>query len=259
LSNNSIAPYGSRLVVAAYEPLAQLLRAHGLATLLPDGTWVFNLQAYIRAVQHGTTWADIGGRAAGQSGPVLLSTTDPHVSALAQQFVALASYALNGDRLVTDQTTARRVNRQLRPVFAEQGGMLTGATEVFNPVGDEASSPLTLAYENQYLQAELAGGRTLAAMKRQKRVLMYLNPDAVAQNTLVALGNDGLAVSQLLSSTPVTEIAENKYGFIITADGTGAFAAAMKNHGLTVPGPGLTTDNQFPVQSIMATLLADLP
>jgi hypothetical protein len=255
-SNNSIAPYGSRLVVATYPPIAQLLRKHHLATMTPDGkTWLFNLQAYVTAVNQGLSWAGItGGQASQSSGPVLLNTTDPHTSALAQQFVALASYAVNGDRLVTDQATARRINRQLRPIFTEQGGMLTGATETFGAVsfnGGKYAAPLTLAYENQYLKPELAGGS-------RQRVLMYLDPEAIAENTLVALGNAGSAVSQLLDSGPITEIAENEYGFI-TAAGVSAFAAAMGRHGLTVPGPELTTDSQYPLQSITYTLLAGLP
>lgn len=264
MSNNSIAPYSSRLAVATYLPVAKLLASPGigLATQRADGTWLFNLEKYVNAVNSGLRWADIAGEASRNSGPVLLSTTDPHVSALAQEFVALAGYALNGNRLVTDQVTARRVNRQLRAVFTEQGGMLTGATEAFSSLyvgGDKYTDPLTLTYENLFLQREMAAGPSPAKTAPQdKRVLMYLNPEAVSKNTLVALGNPGWAVSQLLNNPPITDIAQNKYGFITSA-GVTAFAAAMKSHGLQVPGPELTTDTQFPVQSIMTTLLAGLP
>jgi hypothetical protein len=257
--SESTVPFGSRLAVETDLTIAQALSKRGLAAQEPDGTWLFNVQAYVTAVNDRLTWAGVPGGSALSSGPVLLSTPAPHVSAIGQQFAALASYALNGDHLVTGQATAQRINRELRPLFDEQGQMQTGAIENFSAPSFSSTlyySPLRLIYENQYLQPELAGGQTLRAMKSQHLVLMYLNPEAIAENTLVGLTGNGDTVSQLFDSPPIANIAQNKYGFI-TSTGQSAFATAMRSHGLSAPGP-LTTDIQYPSSSVLSTLLANL-
>jgi hypothetical protein len=109
--NDTYHPFQSRLVVASYSPIAELLEKIGV-TRQVRGIWYFNVARYVDAVNHGIYWKGISGNRSGQkygnNGPVVLTTTDPRGSALAQLFVADASYALNDDSVVTKQATVQK-------------------------------------------------------------------------------------------------------------------------------------------------------
>jgi hypothetical protein len=265
LPDEAVTPFTSRLAVATYLPIAQLLRQIGVATESPDGIWTFSLAAYVAAVNRHVHWNDIKGNETGSvypsDGPMWISTTDPRDSAIAQLFVADASYALNGDQLVTDQATAKRIAKQLSLCFSLQGNMQTDSNTEFADwigAGNMDADPIILTYENQFVQDELIDERTGAGLLAPGMVLMDVTPVAFDDDTLIATSATGTEVASAFADNPqIRAIAEDTYGFIPAGVTPDEFAQAMASRHVAVAG-NLTTDGQLPSAQIMTTLLAGL-
>jgi hypothetical protein len=262
--NDAYHPFQSRLAVASYLPIAELLERIGI-TRQVGGIWYFNVERYVDAVDHGIYWKNVpgnrNGRIYGNNGPVVLTTTDPRGSALAQLFVADASYALNGDKVVTKQASVQKEISELNPCFTLQaanldmGGGNPEFTDTYLKDGMNAF-PLVLTYEDKYVSDELADRHAQAKLIKPNMVLMYLTPDIEVGDTLIGVTTAGQEVSQLFGDPRIQSIAENQYGFITTTQD--AFEKAMAAQHITVAGP-LTDLATPPDYSTLQSIIDHLP
>jgi hypothetical protein len=239
LQNDEIAPARSRLVVATYTELLPLLEKAGIARQ-EQGVWMFDIKAYIDAVNNpkgSLRWEGIPGNQHGEQfsdpGPVVLRTTDPQYSVLTNMFIAVASYSLNHDNVVSNQGEVNTVARLLKRSFLQQGSMPTGGIPEWNDFlqGDINSYPMTLTYESLFVGAQEAHDPHITP----HMVMMYVNPEMDVQEALIPFDNTGAAVCHILATDQrIQRIAEDQLGFITTdAD---SFQRDMKRIGITVAG-----------------------
>jgi hypothetical protein len=239
LQNDEVAPARSRLVVATYLELLPLLREAGIARFA-QGAWMFDINAYIAAVDKRggpRRWEELrgyrnGARSPGP-GPILLRTTDPLYSVLTQMFIAVASYSLNNDNVVTSQAEENMVARLLKPCFSLQGSMPTGGIPEWNDFleGDMRSDPMSLTYESLFVGAQEAHDPHI----RQNMVMMYVSPEMDVQEALIPFDNTGATVSHILATNQrIQRIAEDQLGFITTDPDS--FKQDMAKFGITVAG-----------------------
>jgi hypothetical protein len=260
LQSDEIAPASSRLVVATYAELLPLLREAGIARF-EQGVWMFDINAYVAALDAPggpLRWEGLPGNRNGaefpDADPIVLPTTDPRYSMLADMFIAVASYPLNHNEEVTDQAGVNSVLTRLAPCFSQQGTMTTDAITLWNDflAGYMQSNPMALTYESLYVGAE----ETHDSRVKHDMVMMYVTPEMNIQETLIPLDNTGTAVSDELATDPrIQQIAEQRLGFITTSpDG---FQQDMKKAGITVAG-GLPTVNP-PTFAILQDFTNGLP
>jgi hypothetical protein len=278
LANETFPIFRSRLVVATYLPIANLLRALGVASSLRNGIGTLDLAKYVAMVNKGVTWEQIPGNKNGKvyasDEPVTFATPDPQYSAISQLFATEAGYAVNGDRVITDTATARRISAELRATFTQQGGMTTGADTEFKTwvsAGDmyAAPGPAILTYENEFTADELKDkrdelqhkrtGSPLSKLIKPGMVLLYLTPEAFDVDTLIGVSTAGDAVGQAIEDDPaITSITEHEYAFIPPGTDPAGYAAYMKTQDVTVAGE-LPTMPDIPPDNVIAALLKDLP
>lgn len=111
-----IVPFGTPLVVFTWKQLIPLLRTLKIVT--QSGT--FDVGQYLAVLRAGTGWNSISGNTFYPNpNQVQLEMTDPRYSNSGAMFVAAASYALNGDRVVSKS--------QVKPVGAKLAQALGGA------------------------------------------------------------------------------------------------------------------------------------
>ncbi len=237
--NDAVVPASSRLVVATYRQLLPLLQEAGIARF-EQGVWTFDINAYITdVIKRGgpLRWEDLPGYRSGAEfpypGPILLYTTDPRYSQLTDMFVAVASYRLNHNNVVTNQAEVNSVVARLRACFSQQGSMPTGGNPEWNDFleDDIQNDPMALTYESLYVSDEEAHDPHIT----KNMVMMYLSPEMSVQETLIPLDNTGTTVSNEIADDPrIQQIAEAKLGFFTTSQGE--FQQAMRKAGITVAG-----------------------
>lgn len=212
-------PFYSPLVVVAHRSAAEVLAANKLATL-EGNRGILDMDAYLKAVQRGTTWQQLkGAEKHGElRGTVFVTTTDPLSSNSGALFLAATSFVANGERVVTDDAGVDRTAPLLHTLTTVQGAQKSSSDEPFQDFLAGVGDPLVLVYESQVaalLQRDDPGDLTV----------LYPDVTVTSDHTVVPLTGNGREFGELLESDPTLRSLEVRYGFRLqgsTADFTKA-------------------------------------
>jgi hypothetical protein len=194
--------FSSPMVVVTRPQIAGLLRHIGVASTDTDGAWQFSVADYLKKVRADLRWKDIvgddGTPVRGQDGmaaypsPIrmLVNTTDPELSNSAAMFVAIVSYLLNGENVVTEESVAK-VLPELKKCFAAQGNMPSRTADLMESFLD-GGLPMALVYENDFLAAKR---QTTPA---DSLIAMYPTTNLMSENTFTIRTDAGTRLSDLL-------------------------------------------------------------
>lgn len=90
------APFSSPMVMATFQPIADLLAKEGVAK--HGAVWTFDVSRYLGLVARHVRWDQLKGNTAYPVRKnILVSTTDPRSSNSAAMYLAITSYVANGD------------------------------------------------------------------------------------------------------------------------------------------------------------------
>ncbi|MFO1326716.1 MAG: hypothetical protein U1F56_05100 [Rubrivivax sp.] len=223
------APFHTPLVIASWEPVAQILVANGVAKALSPQVYGVDMGKLTELMLARKRWKDLKASSAYDVGrSVLVSTTDLRRSNSGALYLALTSAALQGD-IVTDRATAQSLALKLSELFKRQGyqeNYVDGNFDDYVAIGI-GKTPMAFIYENQLVRHALAKGGIGAGM-----VLMYPLPTIVNKVVFVAMNERARALGQALAQDAALQGIAVEYGFrIADAD---RFAAAVKPTGLAV-------------------------
>ncbi len=233
--STAYSPFYSPMAIATFQPIVQLLSAAGIAHQDASGTWIFDMQAYLKAVAAGTRWNQLPGAAAvyNSSRSMLISSTDIRSSNSAGMYLAMASYVANGDNVVSSSAQQDAIIDQMSGLFLSQGFSASSSEEPFDDYLSQGigSKPMVMIYEAQYLGQEMS--RTGANAITKDMVLMYPSPTVLSKHTLIPITPSGDKVGQLLSSDPKLAKLAAQYGFR-PADPS-VFTATLEEHRIPIP------------------------
>ena len=222
------SPFHTPMVMASWTPIAQILVANGLAKPLGDKIYGVDMAKLTALMLAKRRWKDLKESAAYDvTRSVLVSTTDVRRSNSAAMYLALTSYAVQGD-MVTDRPTAQAVAAKVAELFKRQGyqeNYVNGNFDDYVSIGI-GKTPLAFIYENQMVQL------ALAKKVQTDMVLIYPQPTIVNKVVFVAVSERARALGDLLGSNAELQRIGVEYGFRI-AD-TGVFMQAIKPTGLAV-------------------------
>ncbi|HEX2313421.1 MAG TPA: hypothetical protein VHJ17_06815 [Thermomonospora sp.] len=223
------APFSTPMVIATFEPIAELLRREGVARRAADGTWSFDVARYLDLAERRVRWDQLKGNTAYPvRKDVLVSTTDPRSSNSAAMYLAITSFVANGSAVVRDARAEARVLPLVGRLFHDQGyteNTSEGPFEDYLSVG-MGQVPLVCVYEAQFV------GRAVQGQIRPGMVLMYPAPTVISRHSLVPLRPDGDRVGRLLTSDPELQRLAARHGFR-TADAA-QFARVTAQHRVPV-------------------------
>ena len=223
------SPFYTPMVIASWQPIAKILVANGMARPLGDRTFGVDTAKLTEAMLAKKRWKDLkGAEGYDVSRGVLVSTTDVRRSNSAAMYLALTSYAKNGD-VLTDRATAEPLTRQLAELFKRQGyqeNYVNGNFDDYVAIGI-GKTPMAFIYEYQLVSYALAKKGVAADM-----VLMYPLPTIVNKFVFIATNERSRALADLLANDPELQKIGVEYGFR-TADAQ-AFMQAVKPTGLAV-------------------------
>ena len=224
--------FSTPMVLLSHEPLAEALREVGVAHRSEeDGTWSFDMAAYLELTAERTRWRDLPGNSVGSDNrnEVLVRTTDPRTSNSAGMYAAVLSYLLNGEEIVPPGGPDTEITSRLSDLFLAQGQPPESSQQPFDQFRDlgPGHTPLLWAYEAQYVHA-MVNGPALP----EDTVLMYPEPTVFSVHTLVPLSEAGDAVGALVADDPELQGLATLHGF--RAGGGDAFADLAAEYGLPV-------------------------
>jgi len=223
------SPFHTPMVIASWQPVAKILIANGMARPLGERTYGVDIGKLTETMLAKKRWKDLkGAEAYDVSRGVLVSTTDVRRSNSAAMYLALTSYAKNGD-VVTDRATAETLSRQLAELFKRQGyqeNYVNGNFDDYVAIG-LGKTPMAFIYEYQLVSYALAKKGVAADM-----VLMYPQPTIVNKFVFIASNERSRALADLLANNAELQKIGVEYGFRI-AD-TKLFVESVKPTGLAV-------------------------
>ncbi len=244
-----MAPFHTPLVIASWEPIAQILVANGIAKPISPKVYGLDMGKLTELMLARKRWKDLKGAAAYDVGrSVLVSTTDLRRSNSGAMYLALTSQALQGD-IVTDRTTAHSVALKLSELFKRQGyqeNYVDGNFDDYVAIGI-GKTPMAFIYENQLVRHALSKGGVGADM-----VLLYPQPTIVNKVVFVAMSERAKALGAALANDPQLQALAVEYGFRI-ADSE-RFMATLKPTGLAVE-PRLTQVVDPPSFEVMGEMI----
>ncbi|MEO8155616.1 MAG: hypothetical protein ABI605_21330 [Rhizobacter sp.] len=223
------SPFYSPMVIASWMPIANILVTNGMAKPLGDRTYGVDMAQLTAAMLAKKRWKDLKGSQAYDVGrSVLVSTTDVRRSNSAAMYLALSSYAVQGD-VVTDRATAIPLATKLAELFKRQGyqeNYVNGNFDDYVAIGI-GKTPMAFIYEYQLVNYALEKKGVGADM-----VLLYPQPTIVNKVVFIAASERAKALADLLSRNAELQRIAVGYGFRV-AD-TGVFMQAVKPTGLAV-------------------------
>jgi hypothetical protein len=223
------SPFHTPMVIASWTPIANILEANGMAKPLGDRIYGVDMAKLTVTMLAKKRWKDLQGAAAYDvTRSVLVSTTDVRRSNSAAMYLALTSYALQGD-VVTDRATASATAAKLAELFKRQGyqeNYVNGNFDDYVTIGI-GKTPMAFIYENQIVNYALAKKGIGTDM-----VLLYPQPTIINKVVFIAASERARALGDLLGSHAELQRIAVEYGFRV-AD-SGVFMQAVKPTGLAV-------------------------
>ena len=211
LPATTYSPLYSPLVIASWEPIAQILVNNGAATQAGDRVYDLDLAKITDFMLQKKRWKDLlGHESYDVSRSILIATTDPRTSNSGALYLALTSHALNGYEVVTDRETARRLAGQIAELFKRQGFQENYSNTVFDDylsIG-MGKVPLAFLYEFQLLAMAMTNKPIPT-----DAVLLYPKPTVFNKQVFVALNNTAKTLGELLSTDPELQKIAVEYGF----------------------------------------------
>ena len=225
-----------------------------VAKKAPAGYWTFDVNAYLKLVAKGTRWDQIPGNTSyPATKTILVTTTDVRRSNSAAMYLAMASYAANGNRIVSSHNETSAVLPAMRRLFLGQG-FTESSTEA--PFEDylalgEGKTPILLTYESLFLDRQLRKDGSIS----KDMVLMYPTPDVLSKHTVLALTKQGAKVGELLSQDPDLQRLAAQYGFRTTNPTT--FRDTLTKAQVALP-PELMNIVEPPSYEVLESMIAAL-
>lgn len=223
------------MVVITYQPIIALLEKLGIARKSANGTWVFEVSAYLDAVKQKKRWIDIQGNADYRStNRVLISTTDPTQSNSSGMLIAIETYVANDRSPVNDvavfQQTKPDSAQLIRSTIADQGATAGHTPDLLLLFVRDGMSryPVGMFYEKDYINTKLRRDVPL-----DRAVLMYPNPTVMSDNTFVWWSQAGRDFANLISTDPTLIHLAEKHGYRARTDPV-QFAKDMAGKGVTI-------------------------
>lgn len=228
----SLVPFFTPMAIATWQPIVDLLTQAGVVKQ-QQGYQTLDMTAYMDMVAKDTRWKDLPNNAAYPvNKSILITSTDVRRSNSAAMYLSIASYVINGDSVVqNDSGNIDTIVQKTAPLFLRQGFVESSSEEPFEDylVQGMGKSPMVMIYESQFIARAAANDGSITP----QMVLLYPEPTIFSKHTFVGLTADGIRLGDFLANDPELRGLATQYGFR-TSD-TAAFQAFVTDHKLNVP------------------------
>jgi hypothetical protein len=220
------------LTVASWKLIADILEANGIVQHRDGIYYIIDMAKLLELSVQGKRWNELAhsdGYRVNKS--ILINTTDVRHSNSAAMYLALASFVLNGNNIVTEMAEVNRLISHLAPLFLKQGYQESSTATPFNDylVMGPGKAPLVMIYESQYL---FEAARPDSGLN-ESMVLFYPEPTLFTKHVLVPLSAKGDRLAEALTQDPELQKLAILHGF--RNNDVKSFRSFVTSHQLAVP------------------------
>ena len=153
-ATKSYQAFFTPMVIASWKPIAQILIDNGIVEERDGAYYIIKMDRLLNLITEKKRWTDLEGHdkyPANKS--ILVTTTDVRKSNSAAMYLALASYVLDGNRIVQDEQQADALIDALASLFLRQGFTENSSAVPFQDylTMGPGKSPMVMIYEAQFL------------------------------------------------------------------------------------------------------------
>jgi hypothetical protein len=214
----SYAPFYSPMAVASFESVVAVLATEGVARKEADGSWTFDMAAFMRLAARDTRWDQLHQDVYPVRKNILVRTTDPRNSNSAVMYLAITSHIANGDQVVQGEAQEQAVLPEVTPLFMKQGFSAATSGPPFDDYLSQGvgHTPLLFIYEAQFLDRAMEHDGSIVSDgtdANRNMILLYPSPTVLSNHTLVPLTEEGARVGRLLEEDATLQKLAAAHGF----------------------------------------------
>jgi hypothetical protein len=231
-AKKSYQAFFTPMVIASWRPIAQILIENGIVEERNGAYYIIRMDRLLKLIADKQRWTDLEGHdkyPANKS--ILVTTTDVRKSNSSAMYLALASYVLNGNRIVQDEQQADALIDILASLFLRQGFTEHSSAVPFQDylTMGPGKSPMVMIYEAQFLHLAAQQEGTI----QNDMVLLYPEPTLFTKHVLIALSEKGERLGEALTSDETLQKIATEHG--LRTENIGLFRQFIKEKGLTIP------------------------
>lgn len=208
--NKSYEVFFTPMVIASWKPIAETLVANGVAKS-EKGYYTIDMAKLLQLIGDSKRWNDLSGNTSyAVNKSILVTSTDVRKSNSAAMYLALASYVLNGNKIVQSDQEVEQLSAQLEALFLEQGFTENSSEVPFEDylVMGMGKAPMVIIYEAQFVsQVPLPNSPITDQM-----VLLYPQPTIFTKHILVPITANGEKLGDLLTTNEDLQKYAVEYG-----------------------------------------------
>ena len=227
----SYSPFYTPMTVASWLPIAKILMANGIVEHRGGDYYIVDMKKLIGVMVAHERWNDLADHAGYDvSKSVLISSTDVRQSNSAAMYLALASYLLDGNEIVSTQSQVDKVMPDASELFLRQGyqeSSSSGPFDDYTTIG-MGKAPLVMIYEAQFIEYLVEN----PTAHDPNMVLLYPKPTVFTKHELIPFDDKGAKLGDLLANDPVLQELAGEHGLRTAASGYRSF---WKAHNVTAP------------------------
>lgn len=220
------------MAIASWKMIAKIL-AHNKIAVKRDGVhYIVDLEKLLDLIITEKRWSELeGSEEYPVNKGVLVTSTDIRKSNSAAMYLALASFILNNNSIVTSDQEVKQLLPSLSSLFIRQGYTESTSAGPYNDylVMGPGKSPMVMIYESQFIHdAALAD-----SVMRDDMVMLYPEPTVFTKHILLPLNDGGEKLAKALMEDPELQTLAIKHGF--RNRNVTEFSTFVKKHNLAVP------------------------
>jgi hypothetical protein len=225
---DTFVPFYTPIVFASWKSIADILIANGIAERRGGQYFLIDLQRLVELMEERKRWRDLKDSSAfATSKSVLVNSTDVRTSNSAAMYLALASYVLNGQSVVSSQQEVDAVLPKVADLFLRQGFQEASSAAPFEDylALGMGKTPMLVAYESQLVAFWL----THPERPRGDMVMIYPVPTVYSKHVLVPYTAAGRQVGEALATDRALQSLAHDFGFRTGGDTKGPEIWSKKN------------------------------
>jgi len=253
-ASETFVPFYTPIVLASWKPIAGILTANAIVEQRGSDYFVTDLPKLLDLIDRRTRWRDLKNSGAFSTNKaVLINSTDVRTSNSAAMYLALASYVVNNQSVVSSQADVDLVMTKVADLFVRQGfqeASSSGPFEDYLALG-MGKTPLLVTYESQLIAFWLSHPDKI----RGDMVMLYPIPTVYSKHVLVPYTPSGRRVGEALTTDPELQALAREFGFRTGGNEKGPEVWAKR--GIAVPD-ALTDVVDPPSQEWLEKLIASI-
>ena len=205
----------SPMVIATWTPIFDILKANGVTKKVGQYEAI-DMDSFMKLAEKGVRWKDLKqSEAYPVNKVVLVYSSDSRYSNAAKMYLALNSYILNGNNVVSSNQDVDKVMPVLKQIIQAQGNRESSSTNMMSDymsIG-RGKVPMMFAYESEFLENVFKNNGLAKDMK-----LVYPTPTIFTKHVLVELNPKADALVELFRKNADLKKIAVEYGFRFEGD-----------------------------------------